>query len=106
MAKIGKTFSISTVRTINRDKGTFSSMSGITAHDEDGFHTFYLGAYGSLKDGYVNLNDSGTAYFLNRSRGHIMALLDWLGNSSYRQIEGREADKFIEFLENFIHDYS
>ena len=104
MAKIEQEINISTVQTINRAKGTFSAMSGITVHDKDGFHDFYLGVYGSLKDEYVNLNDSGTAYFLNRSRGHIIALLDLLGTRSYRVIQGKEVYEFANFLNAFIHD--
>jgi hypothetical protein len=106
MAKVGQEINVSTVQTINRSKGTFSAMSGITVHDEGGFHNFYLGVYGSLKNGYVNLNDCGTMYCLNRSRGHIMALLDLLGHTSYRVIKSeKEVNEFIDFLVNFRHDF-
>lgn len=106
MAKIGQEINISTVQTINRAEGTFSAMSGITVHDEEGFHTLYIGVYGSLKNEGVNFNDCGTMYCLNRSRGHIMALLDLLGHTSYRVIKSKkEVNEFIDFIENFLHDF-
>ena len=104
MAKISKEISISTVQNINRSDGTFSVMSGITITDKEGIHNFYLGVYGNLKNGYVNLNDCGTMYCLYRSRGHIMALLDLLGHTSYRAIKSKTmVDEFETFFEDFVH---
>lgn len=106
MAKIEQEINISTVQTFNRAKGTFSAMSGITIHDEYGEQTVYLGVYGSLKNEYINLNDCGTMYCLHRSRGHIMALLDLLGHTSYRVIKSKKlVQEFGEFIENFLHDF-